>query len=60
MKDVVKILTSERPPFFSIQTEASNKGKRKLFPLAVQCFTPESEVMNKMIALLEHPNESAE
>ncbi|KAK1874558.1 Pre-mRNA-splicing factor CLF1 [Dissostichus eleginoides] len=56
--DVLKILTSPPLPF-SIQTDASNKGNRKMFPLAVQYFTPESGVTNKMLDFIENPDESA-
>ncbi|XP_010775704.1 pre-mRNA-processing factor 40 homolog A, partial [Notothenia coriiceps] len=43
----------------SLKTDASNKGNRKMFPLAVQYFTPESGVTNKMLDFIENPDESA-
>ena len=57
VSDVLKALTS--PLLFSIQTDASNKGNRKMFPFAVQYFTPESGVTNKMLDFIENPDESA-
>lgn len=55
-----KLKSAENPRPFSIQTDASNKGNRKMFPLAVQFFTAESGVMNKLIDFVENPDESAE
>jgi len=57
--DVLKALTSDKPLPFSIQTDASNKGNRKMFPLAVQYFSPECGVTNKMLDFIENPDESA-
>lgn len=51
-----KLKSAEDPRPFSIQTDASNKGNRKMFPLAVQFFTAESGVMNKLIDFVENPN----
>ena len=47
IQDVVGMLKEKI--LFSIQTDASNKGNRKIFPVAVQLFTPERCVENKMI-----------
>lgn len=47
--DVGDILTSGKPLPFSIQTDAPNKGNRKMFPLAVQYFRPETGISNKML-----------
>lgn len=55
--DVLKALTSPLP--FSIQTDASNKGNRKMFPFAVQYFSPEYGVANKMLDFIENSDESA-
>ncbi|KAL2102048.1 hypothetical protein ACEWY4_003809 [Coilia grayii] len=57
--DVLKALTADKPLPFCIQTDASNKGNRKMFPLAVQYFSPESGVTNKMLDFLENADESA-
>lgn len=57
--DVVDILTSGKPLPFSIQTHASNKGNRKMFPLAVQYFRPETGICNKMLDFGENADESA-
>uniref|UniRef100_H3AN15 DUF4371 domain-containing protein n=1 Tax=Latimeria chalumnae TaxID=7897 RepID=H3AN15_LATCH len=47
-----------KPLPFAIQTDASNKGNRKMFP-AVQCFTPQNGLLNRMIDFVENPHESA-
>ncbi|GAA6102742.1 uncharacterized protein LOC113746684 [Tachysurus ichikawai] len=57
--DVVDILTSGKPLPFSIQTDASNEGNRKMFPLAVQYFRPETGICNKMLDFGENADESA-
>ncbi|KAJ8352127.1 hypothetical protein SKAU_G00236030 [Synaphobranchus kaupii] len=61
VEDVVgKLKKDETPLPFSIQTDASNKGNRKMFPVVVQFLTPECGVVNKMIDFVKNPNESAE
>ena len=45
---------------FSLQTDASNKGNRKMFPLAVQFFTPEEGIVNRLLDFAENAYESAE
>ena len=57
--DVFKALTSGKPLPFSIQTVASNKGNKKMFPLAVQYFSPVCGVTNKMLDFMENADESA-
>lgn len=59
VSDVLKTLTSEKPLPFSIQTDASNQGNRKMFPFAVQFFSPECGVTNKMLDFIENADESA-
>lgn len=44
------------PLQFYIHTDASNKGNRKMFPLAVQFFTPENGVVDKVIDFVENQN----
>lgn len=60
VSEVVNILKGSKPIQFSIQTDASNKGNQKMFPLSIQYFTPESGVTQKMIDFVENPNESAD
>ncbi|KAL0153821.1 hypothetical protein M9458_050937 [Cirrhinus mrigala] len=57
--DVVDVLKSDKPLPFSIQIDASNKGNRKMFPLAVQYFRPEMGICNKMLDFGENADESA-
>lgn len=61
IEEVIKKLKSGATPLpFSLHTDASNKGNRKMFPLALQFFTPEAGVVNKMLDFVENPDESAE
>ena len=61
IEEVIKKLKSGANPLpFSLHTDASNKGNRKMFPLAVQFFTSEDGVVNKVIDFVENPDESAE
>uniref|UniRef100_H3B0R4 Uncharacterized protein n=1 Tax=Latimeria chalumnae TaxID=7897 RepID=H3B0R4_LATCH len=48
-----------KPLPFAIQTDASNKGNHKMFPIAVQFFTPQNGLLNRMIDFVENPDESA-
>lgn len=57
--NVLKALTSDKPLPFSIETDAPNKGNRKMFPLAVQYLSPECGVTNKMLDFMENADESA-
>lgn len=57
--DAVDVITSGKPLPFSIQTDASNKGNRKMFPLAVQYLRPESGLCNKMLDFGENADKSA-
>ncbi|CAM4598668.1 unnamed protein product [Leuciscus chuanchicus] len=56
--DVVDVLTSGKPLPFSIQTDASNKGNRKM-SLAVQYFRPETGIYNKMLDFGENADEKS-
>lgn len=50
IEEVIKKLKSGATPLpFSLHTDASNKGNRKMFPLALQFFTPEAGVVNKIL-----------
>ena len=63
-KAVEEVLTQlkneEKPVPFSLQTDASNKGNRKMFPLAVQFFNTEKGIVKKLIDFVENADESAE
>ncbi|XP_034038426.1 uncharacterized protein LOC117521185 [Thalassophryne amazonica] len=60
-EEVIKTLKSGGNSLpFSLHTDASNKGNRKMFPLAVQFFTPKNGVVNKVLDFFENPDESAE
>lgn len=61
IEEVVKTLKSGRNPLpFSLHTDASKKGSRRMFPLAAQFFTTENGVVNKVADFVENPDESAE
>uniref|UniRef100_A0A096M281 Uncharacterized protein n=1 Tax=Poecilia formosa TaxID=48698 RepID=A0A096M281_POEFO len=53
--DVARALTLDKPFPFSVQTDASNKGNWKVFPLAIHYFT----ITSKMLDFIENPDESA-
>lgn len=45
---------------FSVSTDASNKGNRKFFPLAVRLFNFEDGVKDYLLDFYEEPNESSQ
>uniref|UniRef100_H3AK16 HAT C-terminal dimerisation domain-containing protein n=1 Tax=Latimeria chalumnae TaxID=7897 RepID=H3AK16_LATCH len=54
VSQVLLALSGDGKPLpFAIQTDASNKGNCKMFPIAVQFFTPQNGLLNK------NPDESA-
>uniref|UniRef100_H3AWU7 HAT C-terminal dimerisation domain-containing protein n=1 Tax=Latimeria chalumnae TaxID=7897 RepID=H3AWU7_LATCH len=60
VSQVLLALSGDGKPLpFAIQTDASNKGNRKIFPIAVQFFTPQNSLLNRMIDFVENPDESA-
>ncbi|CAI6376220.1 unnamed protein product [Macrosiphum euphorbiae] len=58
-KAVIK-LKCPTPIPFSISTDASNKGNRKFFPLAVRLFNFEDGVKDYLLDFYEEPNESSQ
>lgn len=44
---------------FSISTDASNKGNRKFFPIAVRFFDPQDGVFDYLLDFCEEPDESS-
>ena len=61
VEEVLSQLKNDVKPLpFSLQTDASNKGNSKMFPLAVQFFTPEKGIVKKLIDFVEDADESAE
>jgi len=61
-KAVIKLKcpTPISPIPFSISTDASNKGNRKFFPLAVRLFNFEDGVKDYLLDFYEEPNESSQ
>uniref|UniRef100_H2ZSS9 DUF4371 domain-containing protein n=1 Tax=Latimeria chalumnae TaxID=7897 RepID=H2ZSS9_LATCH len=53
VSQVLLALSGDGKPLpFAVQTDASNKGNRK-FPIAVQFFTPQDSLLNRMIDFVE-------
>lgn len=60
VEEVIKKLKMPQNPLpFSIQTDASNKGNRKMFPLAVQFFRADTGITHKLVDFVESADESA-
>ncbi|XP_050515221.1 uncharacterized protein LOC126890380 [Diabrotica virgifera virgifera] len=58
LKDVVQNLKEDL--FFSISTDASNKGNRKMFPICVRYFSFDKGIQNKLIDFVESNDETAD
>lgn len=58
-KAVIKLKCPTRIPF-SVSTDASNKGNRNFFPLAVRLFNFEDGVKDYLLGFYEEPNESSQ
>lgn len=52
-------LNSESPVFFSIATDASNKGNRKLFPIAIKYFDITKGLRDRILDSYKDSHESA-
>ncbi|CAG5047529.1 unnamed protein product [Parnassius apollo] len=57
MELVQEDLKEVRP--FSVATDVSNKGNKKLFPVAVQYFTAKSGMCRKILDFYEDPFEDS-
>lgn len=61
VEEVIKVLKNDGNPLpFSLHTDASNRGNRKMFPLGVQFFTPSAGIVNKVIDFVETADETAD
>lgn len=50
---------SDTPLFFSLATDASNKGSRKFFPVVLFYFHPDSGLQNKVLDFFEEADETS-
>jgi hypothetical protein len=46
-------------PFYSLASDASNHGFKKLFPIAVRYWMPENRVENKVLNFYDDPDETS-
>lgn len=44
---------------FSLSTDASNKGNRNIFPVAVRFIDPQYEIFDYLLDFCEEPDESS-
>lgn len=47
------------PIYFSIASDASNNGNRKLFPIVIQYFSVKNGIQNKLLDFFEDPKEES-
>lgn len=58
LKEVIQNLKEDS--FYSISTDASNKGNRKMFPICVRYFSWDKGIQNKLIDFVESNDETAD
>lgn len=61
VSDFVNILKDKDKTkhFFSVATDASNKGNRKMFPICIRYFEPSKGVENKLLNFVERADETS-
>lgn len=61
-KDVLDCLKpkDDKPLFFSVMTDTSNKGNRKMYPICIQYFTLENGCQNKLLDFFECSAETSD
>jgi hypothetical protein len=46
-------------PFYSLSNDASNRGNKKLFPVAVRYWTPKNGIEYKVLDFYDDPDETS-
>ena len=61
VEDFVNILNDpdKCSQFYSVATDASNKGNRKMFPICIRYFDPCKGIENKLLSVIERVDETA-
>ena len=61
VEDFVNILNSPEKcsQFYSVTSDASNKGNRKMIPICVRYFDPSEGIENKLLSVFEWADETA-
>jgi hypothetical protein len=58
-RNMIEIEEEDLTPYFSIASDASNYGSSKMFPLAIQFWTSQDVMHNRMLDFYSDPEESA-
>lgn len=59
IEQVLRDLNGELPLYFTLATDASNKGNRKFFPVVLFYFEKENGLTSKLVDFLEESDETA-
>lgn len=64
VEDILKTLQptsdNQAAAYFSVATDTSNKGNRKMYPICIRYFTAENGIECKLLDFFEEPSETAD